>query len=143
MADERILLVDDEEEFVSTLAERIETRGAKVVTATSGQEAIDKIKDENFDAIVLDLQMPGMNGIEAMKAILEKKPEMQVILLTGYGTIERGVEAVKQGAMDFLEKPIDIKKLMEKVAEAKSRRMVIVEKNLSDKMKDLLSKRGW
>ncbi|MBD3299624.1 MAG: response regulator [candidate division Zixibacteria bacterium] len=143
MADEKILLVDDEEEFVSTLAERIETRGAKVVTATSGQEAVDKIKDENFDAIVLDLQMPGMNGIEAMKSILEKKPDMQVILLTGYGTIERGVEAVKQGAMDFLEKPIDIKKLMEKIAEAKSRRMVIVEKNMSDKMKDLLSKRGW
>ncbi len=143
MADEKILLVDDEEEFVSTLAERIETRGAKVVTATSGQEAIDKIKDENFDAIVLDLQMPGMNGIETMKSILEKKPDMQVILLTGYGTIERGVEAVKKGAMDFLEKPIDIKKLMEKIAEAKSRRMVIVEKNLSDKMKDLLSKRGW
>ncbi len=143
MADEKVLLVDDEEDFVKTLAERMEARGLKVDTATNGPDAIDKSNVENFDAIVLDMQMPGMDGIETLRKILEKKPDMQVILLTGHATVEKGVEAVKLGALDFFEKPMDIKKLMAKIEEAKTKKMVLVEKKMEEKMKELLKSKGW
>ena len=82
MAD-KILLIDDEIDFVETLAERMRSRDMNVSTSTSAKEALEKIDKESFDAIVLDLQMPGMDGLEALKHIKEKNPKLQVILLTG------------------------------------------------------------
>ena len=143
MADEKILLVDDEEEFTSVLSQRMEARGLKVDTARSGPEALKKVKKKSFDAIILDMLMPDMDGIETLKHMLEENPNLQVILLTGHATLQKGIEAVKLGAMDFLEKPADIQKLMEKIKEASAKRMLLVEKETEEKIKDILKTKGW
>lgn len=143
MADTKVLLIDDEEEFTKILSERMESRGLKVDSAKSGEEALRKINEVSYDAIFLDLSMPGMDGIETLKRMLEKNPDLQVILLTGHGSIDKSVEAVKLGAKDFLEKPADINKLMEKIKEARTEKMLIVEKNAEEQIKNILKKRGW
>jgi DNA-binding NtrC family response regulator len=143
MANLKVLIVDDEIEFSQALAERMEMRGVKVEIAQSGMEAIEKVEKETYDAIILDLVMPGMDGIETLKKIKNKRDEMQVILLTGQGTIEKGVESVKLGAVDFLEKPAHLNELMEKINRAKGNRLVIVEKKQEEQIKEIISKKAW
>lgn len=139
---EKILLVDDEKDFLEIMSERLAARGVEVVASTSAEDALEKLDDDLFDAVVLDLQMPGMDGIDALKAIKEKRPEMQVILLTGHGTVETGVEAIKLGAMDFIEKPADIETLNEKIKKAKQQKMLIVEKMHHDRMLEIFQRFG-
>ena len=104
---EKVLLVDDEADFLDTLSERMRDRGMDVSTTTSAEDALKKLDAESYDAIVLDLMMPEMDGLELLKAIKKKRPELQVILLTGYATVGKGIEAMKLGAVDFLEKPAE------------------------------------
>ena len=139
----RVLLVDDEKEFVDTLGERMRNRDLDVNTATSAAEALALTSEKSFDAIVLDLMMPGMDGIEALKAIKATQPEMQVILLTGHGSLEKGIQAMKLGAMDFLEKPADVDVLTEKIKAAQADKMIIVEKRLEEKIKHIMNVKGW
>ena len=139
---EKVLLVDDEKEFLEIMSERMEARGMQVTTATTASEALSIIEEKSFDAIVMDFQMPGMDGMEALKTIKSKKPELQIILLTGYATVEKTVEAMKVGATDFLEKPADIEALSEKIKNAKAEKMLIVEKQTEEKIKDILQRRG-
>ncbi len=143
MADDKVLLVDDEKEFTRILSERMETRGLTVVTAKNGPAALKKAEKERFDAIILDMSMPEMDGIETLKRLLEINPDLQVIMLTGHATLEKGVEAVKLGAMDFLEKPADMDKLLAKISEAKAKKMVLVEKRAEQKIKGILKSKGW
>ena len=131
---ERVLLVDDEQDFLSIMSERMKARGMDVSTATSAKEAIQLEEAEPFDAIILDLQMPGMDGLEALKALKAKKPEIQVILLTGHATVEKSVEAMKLGAMDLMEKPADLKTLTDKIKKAQTNKMVLIEKQAEEKM---------
>ena len=140
---EKVLLIDDEVEFLENLSERMRVRGMEVSTAQTTDSAVTAVEDGEFDAIVLDLQMPGMDGIEMLKVIKSRKPDMQVILLTGQATLEAGIEAMKLGAMDFMEKPADIDSLTEKIKKAQAKKMVIVEKKNEDKVKNILSKKGW
>ena len=139
----KVLLVDDEVEFTSVLSERLGNRGFKVETANDGIEAIKKVRDINYDAIILDFAMPGLDGIETLQILLDKKPDLQVIFLTGKATLEEGVEAVKLGAMDVLEKPADINKIIEKIKEAQVEKMLIINKEAEDRIKNLLSEKGW
>lgn len=143
MAEDKVLLVDDEEEFTHILSERMKTRGLTVVTAKSGRAALKKAKKEAYDAIILDMLMPEMDGIETLKHLLDINPALQIIILTGHATLEKGIEAVKLGAMDFLEKPADINKLMAKIKEAKAQKMVLVEKSAEAKIKKILKSKGW
>jgi len=143
MANERVLLVDDEVEFTQILSQRMESRGVGVDTAASGPEALEKAKAAPYDAIILDLAMPGMDGIETLKRLLEGNPDLQVILLTGHGTLQKGVEAVKLGAVDFLEKPAARDKLLEKIHQAQATRMLLVEERAEERMKDILKSKGW
>jgi len=140
---EKVLLVDDEKEFLEIMSERMKDRDMEVTTATSAQQALEIIEKESFDAIILDFQMPGMDGMEALKAIKAKKPEAQIILLTGYATVEKSVEAMKIGATDFVEKPADLEVLAEKIKNAKAEKMLIVEKQTEDKVKNILKKYGF
>jgi DNA-binding NtrC family response regulator len=140
---EKVLLVDDEQDFLDTLGERMRGRGMDVATTTSAEEALKKVDAESYDAIVLDLMMPEMDGLELLKAIKKKRPELQVILLTGYATVGKGIEAMKLGAVDFLEKPADLKVLTEKIKEAQAQKMVIVEKQVEEKVKNIIRVRGW
>ena len=122
----KVLLVDDEQDFLEIMSERMENRGMEVSTANSAQEALEKIEAETFDAIILDFMMPEMDGLQTIKAIKKAKPELQIILLTGQATLEKGVEAMKLGAMDVLEKPADIEVLAEKVEKAGAQKAIII-----------------
>ena len=144
MSDEkgpRVLLVDDEEKFLNVLSQRLGTRGVDADTATSGEDALVKIKNKNFDAIVLDVMMPGMGGIETLKRIRKQYPELQIIMLTGKGTIDKAVETMKEGAIEFLEKPADIDKLMDKIGEAKKKKFLLVMKNIEERVKGIARRR--
>lgn len=143
MAEGKVLLVDDEPEFVQVLSERMEARGLEVETAKNGPAALEKVRERAFDAIVLDMLMPGMDGLETLKKLREINPDLQVIMLTGHATLKKGVEAIKEGAMDFLEKPADLGELMQKIKEAKVRRMLLVEEKTEEKIKEILETMGW
>jgi DNA-binding NtrC family response regulator len=143
MNESTVLLVDDEEEFVEVLAERLETRGLTVDTAGDGELALEKAGKRSFDAIVLDMAMPGMDGIETLKGLLRINPDLQVILLTGRATLGQAVEAMKLGALDFLEKPVDIETLVAKIEEAATKKSSLKEKRIADKLSDIMRKKGW
>ena len=140
---EKVLLVDDEQDFLEALAERMRVRGMEVSTATSATEALKMTEDESYDAIVLDLMMPEMDGLEALEVFKKEKPELQIILLTGYATVKKGIEAMKLGAMDFIEKPADLVDLTAKIKEAKARRMILAEKQLQAKIKKIIEGKAW
>lgn len=143
MADARVLLVDDEEDFVEALSARLEARDLEVQVAPSGKDALERAAETRFDAIILDLAMPGMDGIETLKALRESQPEVQVILLTGRGSLQKGVEAMKLGAMDFLEKPADINVLMDKIRQARSKAAEVEEQRTQQIISDILRTKGW
>ena len=108
---EKILLVDDEQDFLEVMSERMRNRGMDVTTASSAKEALEMVKNESFDAIIVDLLMPEMDGLEALENMKKINSDLQVILLTGNATVEKGIEAMKLGAMDLLEKPADMNSL--------------------------------
>jgi DNA-binding NtrC family response regulator len=140
---EKVLLVDDEKDFLEAVGERMKARDIEVSTAGSAKEALKMAEEGSFDAIILDLQMPEMDGLEALKAIKEKKPEVQVILLTGHATVAKGIEAMKLGAMDFLEKPADLQELTDKIKKAQAKKMILVEKATEEKIKKIMTDKGW
>lgn len=142
--DEKVLLVDDEEEFTQLLAERLEARGLTVDTAPSGFVALEKIEaGENYDVIVLDLAMPGMDGLETLERLLAANEDLQVILLTGHATLQKGIEAVRRGAREVLEKPANLPDLLDKISEAKLDRVMLVEKRMEESIQDILKSKGW
>ena len=115
----RVLLVDDEEQFVINMARILKVRGFDVSTAFSGYEAVDAIKyGGGFDVVVLDVKMPGMDGIATLKEIKKWAPDTEVIMLTGHATLSSGTQAMRKGAYDYLMKPCDIADLTEKIKEA-------------------------
>lgn len=140
---ENVLIIDDEEEFINTLGERMSNRGMKVTATTSAREGIDEIDGTNFDVVVLDLQMPELDGLQTLKILKEKKPELQVILLTGHATVEKGIEAMKLGAMDLIEKPADISLLTDKIHKAQAKKMILVEKKTEERLKSIMETRAW
>ena len=139
---EKVLLVDDEEEFLEIMAERMQARDMVVDTCTNAEEALRKLKEESYDAIILDFMMPGMDGMRALQEMKSLSPESQVILLTGHATIEKSVEAMKLGAADFLEKPADLAALEKKIKDAKANRMVIVEKKAEKRIQEVIRRIG-
>ncbi len=141
MADD-VLLIDDDKDFLDVMTERMEARGLDVASSTSAEDALGMIKKGAYDCIILDLQMPGMDGIEALKAIKEIQPEAQIILLTGHATVEKGVEAIKLGATDFIEKPADLETLTRKIKNAHAQKIMIVEKKEKEAVMDALKRFG-
>ncbi len=121
----QLLLVDDEERFLSTTSKLLNQKGIKVYTATSGTKALEILKHVDIHVVIMDVKMPGMDGITALKEIKCRFPLIEVIMLTGHGTIESAVEGLKSGATDFLTKPIRIDRLIAKAKEAyvKQRRL--------------------
>ena len=140
---DKVLLVDDEVDFLEIMEERLSARGVDVVISESAEDALKRIDTGIFDVVILDLQMPGMNGLEVLKRIKERHPEIQVILLTGHATVEKGVEAIRLGAIDFVEKPANLEVLKEKISKAHKKKMLIVEKDSRDRVIDALKKYGF
>lgn len=113
-----ILLVDDEVEFITTLAERLELRGIISRVVHDGQSALKAIAENEPEIIVLDVMMPGMNGLEVLQRVREEYPAIQVILLTGQGKTRDGIEGMRLGAFAYLMKPLDLDDLMHTMTEA-------------------------
>ena len=114
----KVLLVDDEKEFVTTLAERLELRGFQVLIATDGEEALKFFDTDLPQVVVLDLMMPGLSGMEVLKRMKAIDFKIPVILLTGHGATKDGIRGMQLGALDYLMKPIDINELISKLNDA-------------------------
>ncbi|GAB6175669.1 response regulator [Desulfobaculum senezii] len=141
MVNAHVLLVDDNIDFVNTMAERLRMRELDVSTATNGHDALEMVDCECFDAVVLDMQMPGLDGIETLKRIKAKNDEVQIIILSGHATVQISVEAMKLGALDFMEKPVDMDALLERIRKAQAKRAVLQEKHNEEKIQDILARR--
>ncbi len=137
----RILLVDDEEDFIKILSERLTLRGFQIATALTGEQALEKIKEYNYDVVILDIAMPGMDGLEALKKIKDIKPLTEVIMLTGHGTCETAIEGMKRGSFDFLLKPVKTDELVEKINKAYNRKFETEERIKEARLQHILSSR--
>jgi DNA-binding response OmpR family regulator len=124
----KVLLVDDEEEFVETLADRLEMRDMEAGAVFNGAQALDAVKKEEPDVIVLDVKMPGMDGIEVLRRVKKAYPNVEVIILTGHGTDKDEEAARNLGAFDYIRKPADIEFLVPRIAKAFQRRMKKLER---------------
>jgi DNA-binding NtrC family response regulator len=114
----RLLFVDDEEELVSAVVERLELRGIDGVGATSGDEALDHLREGSFDVVVLDVKMPGIGGLEVLRTINRRHPQVKVILMTGHGSAKDNEIGRRLGAIAYLEKPVDLEDLLSTVDQA-------------------------
>jgi DNA-binding NtrC family response regulator len=119
---EKVLLIDDEPDFLEAMAVRMRVRGLEVKTTTSIVDGLSMTEKESFDVIVMDLMMPEMKGLEALKALKDQETDSQIILLTGYATQEMEAEALKLGAVDFIEKPADLDRMMGIIRKARARK---------------------
>jgi DNA-binding NtrC family response regulator len=124
MADDQghLLFVDDEPALRTLMAERLTSRGFGVVQAESGEKALELLEQFAFDIVVTDLRMPGVDGAQVIRAALERYPGIVVIVITGYGTVRDAVDAIKQGAADFVAKPFQFDELMHVLQKALEQR---------------------
>ena len=116
---QKVLIVDDEKDFLDIIAERMHARGMDVSTATSAEDALNMVEEESFDVVILDFMMPALDGFKALKLIKAKRPDVQIIVLTGNVPEEKRMEAKALGALDVIEKPPDLKDLIQKIKNAK------------------------
>ena len=137
-----ILVVDDEKDFVEMFSLRLEEEGHRVTQAYSGQEALTSLESKQPDVIVLDIKMPGMDGITALKSIKAKYPIVEVILLTGHGAVDTAVEGLKSGAFDYINKPADFPELLDKLEAARTRKYEQEERIRKAEAKSLMRRTG-
>jgi len=117
-----ILIVDDEKDFVEMLTLRLEDEGHRVRAAFSGDEGLAVLDEAEYDVVILDIRMPGTDGITALKRIRAQHPVGEVILLTGHGSIDTAVEGLKSGAFDYVQKPARFEELLDKLEAARNRK---------------------
>ena len=138
-----VLLVDDEKDFVETLAQRLEVRGFDVKTCLSGDEALNLIQEHEFDVIVLDVLMPGKDGIDTLRDIKIMKPLMHVIMLTGHAMVETAIEGMKLGAYDFIIKPSETTDLLDKITKAHKLKTEHEERIRKAEINGIIKRQGW
>ena len=124
----QVMLVDDEVEFLETLIKRMKKRNLDISGVKSGEEALQALDQNQVDVVILDVRMPGMDGIEALKEIKRQHPLIEVIMLTGHASVEVAVQGMELGAFDYLMKPIDIDELLYKVEDAHKNKLIQEEK---------------
>ncbi|MHC1728901.1 MAG: response regulator [Syntrophobacteraceae bacterium] len=138
-----VMLVDDEVPFVDAMTRRLNKRNLDIVAAKSGHEAMEKLEAAgSVDVVILDVKMPGMDGIETLKEIKKAYPLVEVIMLTGHATVETGIEGMKLGAFDYLMKPCDIEQLVSKVHDAKIKKSGHEEKITQARIRQIALQRG-
>ena len=136
-----VLLVDDEVEFVETFSERLVMRNLEISKAFSGEEALQVLEtNKNIEVVILDVKMPGMDGIEALAEIKKKYPLVEVIMLSGHSTVESAIEGMKKGAFDYLMKPCDMDQIVAKVTEAVAKKRRHEEKIIQARIKEITSR---
>ena len=120
----KILVVDDEIDFLETILKRLQARGTNVMGAESGYQALEMIAGQDFDVVILDVKMPGLDGIETLREMKKKKPLMEVIMLTGHASVESGIQGMQLGAFDYVMKPVALDELLEKIRQAHERKLI-------------------
>jgi DNA-binding NtrC family response regulator len=142
MFEPNVLLVDDEAPFVDTMTKRLTKRNLNVKSALSGEAALEALKaDSHIDVVILDVKMPGMDGVETLKEIRKSFPLVEVIMLTGHATVETSIEGMRQGAFDYLMKPCEMDVLMEKVTAAGKKKRDHEEKIREARVSNILKSR--
>ena len=129
----KLLIVDDEEQFLESIAKRLEMREFDVTTANRGEKAVEITRDNKFDLALVDLKMPGMDGKKLLEILKKEHKFLEVIILTGHGSVDSAVDCTKLGAFSYLPKPYELEKLLEKLKEAYEAR--ILEKFDADQVR--------
>ncbi|MDO8948773.1 MAG: response regulator [Desulfocapsaceae bacterium] len=124
----QVLVVDDEEEFRDMTIKRLSKRDIHAEGAESGEQALERIKRNDIDVVLLDVKMPGMGGVEALRQIKQAQPLIEVVMLTGHASVESGIDGMKLGAFDYLMKPMEFESLLEKLSEAYERKRIQQDK---------------
>jgi len=141
MSSANVLLVDDEAEFVETFSERLELRDIEISKAFSGEEALQVLeKNRTIEIVILDVKMPGMDGIETLVEIKKKFPLVEVIMLSGHADVESAIDGMKQGAFDYLMKPCEMDQMIAKVTEAAAKKRQHEEKIIQARIKEITSR---
>ncbi len=120
----KLMIVDDERDFLETIVKRLKARNIEVNGVESGYQALDNLAGLNPDVIILDVKMPGMDGIETLREIKKKSPLTEVIMLTGHASVESGIQGMQLGAFDYVMKPVALDELLEKVRQAYERKLI-------------------
>ncbi len=126
----KIMLVDDEAEFLEIMGKYFERRKIDFETAGGCMEAMDQLGKGSFDVVIMDVSMPGLNGLECMDEMKKVQPELEVIILTGHASLNVGISGMKKGAFDYCLKPVDFNELLEKIILAKEK---VFSKNRGDR----------
>ena len=136
----RVLIVDDESDFVETVVNRLHKRKIEATGVPGGEAALALMKEKNFDVVLLDIKMPGgMDGIEVLREIKKIQPLTEVILLTGHASVETSIEGLKSGAFDYLLKPVKFSELLEKLITAFEKKDAQEQKIRSAKIREIIS----
>lgn len=120
----KVLVVDDEVDFLETIVKRLRDRNLEVTGAESGEAALALMDGQDFDVVVLDVRMPGMDGIETLKEMKKKRPLTEVIMLTGHASVESGIQGMQLGAFDYVMKPVPLDELLDKMRQAYERKLI-------------------
>jgi DNA-binding NtrC family response regulator len=138
MIGSKILLVDDETVFTDNMSKLLRNRGYRVVAVNSGDSAIRALQEEDFDVVVLDLKMPGMDGIAALKEINKLGLFTETLILTGHGSMDTALEAMKLGAYDYLTKPCEVDELVSKIEGAWEKKDDVEKKDMEEKIEKVV-----
>ena len=120
----KVMVVDDEMDFLETIIKRLKARKIEVTGAESGQKALEILAAQDIDVIILDVKMPGMDGIETLREIKKRKPMTEVIMLTCHASVESGIQGMQLGAFDYVMKPVALDELLEKMRQAYERKLI-------------------
>jgi DNA-binding response OmpR family regulator len=134
-----VLLVDDEERFLKTTKSLLEKEDCKILTAVDGWQGVEQLKAHRIDVVVLDVKMPGIDGIEVLRRIKDLQPIVEVIMLTGHSTLDTAIKGLKLGAFDYLTKPCNIAELKLKIKAAHEKRLAVLEKIQKTKIDKIIS----
>lgn len=139
----KLLLVDDEKPFLDTITKRLEKRELKVTAVYSGEDALAELaKNKTIEVVILDVKMPGMDGIQTLTEIKKRFPLVEVIMLTGHATVESAIEGMQLGAFHYLMKPCDIDALVAKAEDAAAKKRLHEEKITEARIKEIIERRG-
>lgn len=119
-----VLIVDDEADYVETLVKRLKDRGLDVEGVTNGKDALLAVERRDFDIVLLDVKMPGMDGIETLRHLKKRKPSTEVIMLTGHGSVESGIQGLQLGAYNYVMKPVPLDELLKQMQQAYERKLI-------------------
>ncbi|MEI6134648.1 MAG: response regulator [Desulfomonile sp.] len=126
----KVIVIDDEVDFVDTMVKRLKDKGLESYGAMNGPEGLELVESKDPDVVVLDVKMPKMSGIEVLREIKKKKPLTEVIMLTGHGSVEAGIQGLQLGAYNYVMKPVPFNELLNLIVQAYDRKLIEQERDV-------------